>query len=114
MMTMTTTIQPPPIAERRPERRKRAFLGGIVVYAEGRHSFACTIRNITARGARIAFAAGRSPPSSFHLISLRDHVVHPAHIVWASATEAGVALEDGIAMAELPHALGYLKRFAGN
>jgi hypothetical protein len=114
MMHMTINIPPPPLAERRPDRRTRSLLGGVVVYAEGQRSFHCTIRNITAKGARIAFADGHAPPSSFHLVNLRDQMVHQAHIVWASATEAGVALERGVAMGALPQTLGYLKRFAGN
>jgi hypothetical protein len=114
MMHMTINIQPPPLAERRPGRRTRSLLGGVVVYAEGQRSFPCTIRNITARGARIAFADGHAPPSSFQLINLRDQMVHQAHIVWASATEAGVALESGVAMGALPHNLRYLKQFSGN
>lgn len=114
MMRMTILIPLPPLAERRPGRRTRSLLGGMVVYADGQRSFPCTIRNVTAKGARIAFADGHTPPSSFHLVNLRDQMVHQAHMVWASATEAGVALESGVAMGALPQNLGYLKRFAGN
>jgi hypothetical protein len=113
MTNRTTRTSPPPLAERRPERRKRSLLGGLVVYSEGRHSFVCTIRNMTAKGARIAFANGQSPPSSFVLVNLRDHLVHKAHIIWASATEAGLALEGGVAGDALPSDLAYLRRFLG-
>ena len=37
----------PPPAERRPNRRKRALLAAIVTYADGEHSFDCTIRTGT-------------------------------------------------------------------
>ena len=44
----------PPPAERRPKARQRVLLTGIVAYANGAHSFHCTIRNLSETGARLA------------------------------------------------------------
>ena len=108
-----TSILRPPIVERRPAPRRRVLLGGMAVYAQGRHSFPCTIRSISPRGARIGFAADQAVPSSFHLINLRDRTVHQASMVWSTRDECGIALKDGVPMDALPHDLHFLKRFSG-
>lgn len=58
----------PPQAERRPNGRRRALKGGIVVHSQGRFTFPCTIRNISAEGARITFKLGEVMPVDFILI----------------------------------------------
>ena len=111
-MRLTHSSGPPPLANRRPAQRKRAFLGCQIVYAEGRYSFPCTIRNISPRGARIAFAQGERMPSNFILINERERTGHKAHLVWASPAEAGVELETSFPLHAIPDELSYLKRFA--
>ena len=103
----------PPIVERRPAPRRRVLWGGMAVYAQGRHAFACTSRSISPTGARIGFSFGQAVPSSFHLINLRDRIVHQARMVWATREECGVALDDGLPMDALPRDLHFLKRFSG-
>ena len=103
----------PPIVERRPAPRRRVLLGGMVVFAQGKHAFPCTIRSLSPRGARIGFSFGQTVPSSFHLINLRDRMVHQAKMVWTNREECGVALDDGLPLDALPHDLNFLKRFCG-
>ena len=103
----------PPLANRRPQPRKRAFLGCTAVYGEGAYSFACVIRNIAPGGARIGFEIGNAMPSPFWLINSRDRTVHKAHIAWSTATEAGVEFETSYPLHQLPPELSYLKRFGG-
>lgn len=102
----------PPLANRRPVLRKRSLLGCKVIYAQGRYSFACTIRNISPGGARIAFAPGERLPSHFVLINERNRTGHKARLIWAARTEAGVELESTFPLNAIPDDLPYLKRFA--
>jgi hypothetical protein len=102
----------PPLANRRPTGRKRAFLGCKIIYDEGRYSFPCTIRNISPSGARITFASGERMPSSFYLINERERTGHKARIIWASLAEAGVELESTFPLHAIPGELSFLKRFA--
>lgn len=103
--------EPPPPAERRPSPRHRTFLGGRIVYAEGRFSLPCTIRNISASGLRIAFAPGTTLPARFYLINARDRVVYKGLIVWANNAEAGVQIVEQFSVDAIPAELAYLGRF---
>jgi hypothetical protein len=111
---MAVNSELPPLADRRATGlRKRAFLGGVVVYADGAHSFACVMRNVTAKGARIGFDTGQILPTHFWLISGRERSAYRARTVWLRPNEAGVAFEAAMALHQLPPELGYLRRFAG-
>lgn len=101
----------PPLAERRPSPRRRAFMGGRIVYAEGRFSLPCTIRNISASGVRIAFAPGAALPANFFLINARERIIYRGQIVWAGNAEAGVKIEEKFSVDAIPPGLGYLNRF---
>jgi hypothetical protein len=111
MTGMNTDL--PPLANRRPQTRKRSFLGCTVVYGDGAYSFPCVIRDVAPGGARIAFEAGSSLPGNFWLINGRDRTAHKARIAWATAKEAGLEFESSHPIHQLPPELGYLKRFAG-
>lgn len=103
--------EPPPPAERRPSPRRRAFLGGRIVYAEGRFCLPCTIRNISASGVRITFTPGATLPSSFYLINAKEREIYRGRIVWAGDAEAGVKIEARFPVDAIPPDLAYLNRF---
>jgi len=112
---MNAAVNPerPPLADRRAASpRKRAFLGGIIVYAEGAHSFSCVLRNVTPKGARIGFDIGQMLPMHFWLVSGRERTAYRARTIWLRANEAGVEFESAIALHQLPADLAYLRRFA--
>jgi hypothetical protein len=113
MVEPDTSSETPPLANRRPGSRKRAFLGCTVVYGDGAYSFPCVIRDVAPGGARIGFEAGSSIPSSFWLINSRDRTAHKTRIAWTTAKEAGVEFEATYPLHQLPPDVGYLKRFAG-
>jgi hypothetical protein len=113
MANPLTNGELPPLANRRPAARRRAFLGCTIVYGEGAYSFPCVIRDTGEHGVRIGFEPGHSMPSSFWLINGRDRTAHKARIAWAGVKEAGVEFESSFTLAELPPELGYLKRFTG-
>lgn len=101
----------PPLAERRPSPRRRTFLGGRIVYAEGRFSLPCTIRNISASGLRIAFPPGTTLPASFYLINAKERRIYRGQIVWANNAEAGAKIEEQFSVDAVPTELAYLNRF---
>lgn len=82
----------PPPAERRPARRGRVLLAGILVYDEGTHSFRCSIRDLSETGARISIPKGQLIPKHVCLINARTRTAHPAELVWASESAAGLRL----------------------
>jgi hypothetical protein len=101
----------PPPAERRPKARKRVLLTGIVAYANGAHSFHCTIRNLSESGARLAVGNNTQFPSDFYLINIRDRLVYDAKLVWNRGTEIGVTFKAVLPLAGITDpALAFLKQ----
>ena len=101
----------PPLAERRPKTRKRVLLTGIITYAEGAHSFDCTIRNLSETGARIGVGKNMPFPSDFHVINVRDRIAYDAKLVWNKGGEIGVTFKKVTPLAAITDpALGFLKR----
>ena len=68
--------------ERRPHKRRRTLLGGIVVFGEDACVFDCSIRNLSESGAKIVCAKGIQLPANFHLIIVRDRVLCEAQLSW--------------------------------
>jgi len=85
--------------DRRPQRRRRMLLSGIVVFGES--VFDCAIRNLSETGAKISCAKGVSLPSSFHLIIVRDRVAYDARPIWNTGKECGVAFTARIPLGEI-------------
>ena len=71
--------------------RKHVLLSGKIAYAEGAASLNCTIRDISATGARITISRGQGLPQSVYLIDLRSRVAHDAHVVWQRSPLFGLA-----------------------
>jgi len=76
--------------EQRPKRRNRVLLAGVISFANGSHSFNCSIRDITDTGARVAIRR-QNVPCTFYLINIRDRLVYDAQVIWNSGAEIGVA-----------------------
>ena len=94
-------------SERRPSRRRRMLLTGIVAFAGG--SFDCSIRNLSESGAKISYVTGLMPPPRFHLILVRDRLVCDAQLVWSKDRESGVAFKARMPLSEITDpALSYL------
>lgn len=102
---------PPPIAERRPKARKRVLLTGIIAYANGAHSFHCTIRNLSETGARLAVGGNAHFPSDFYLINIRDRVAYEVKLVWNRGAEIGVTFKSTIPLGGITDpTLAFLKQ----
>jgi hypothetical protein len=107
-MTKRPGSEPPKI-ERAPKRRNRVLLGGVISYADGKHSFSCTIRDITDKGARVGVRGQQFPPN-FYLINIRDRLVYDAKVIWNRGTDVGVSFQNSFRLAEIVDpALGYLR-----
>ncbi len=86
----TGSLDIPRASERRPERRKRVLLTGIITYAGGNYSFECTIRDLTETGARVDVRKHTQCPSDFYLINIRDRVAYDAKAVWNDGNTIGL------------------------
>ena len=96
------------IRDKRPARRKRVLLGGVISYGDGKHSAICTIRDITDTGARIAVRGQQIPPG-FYLINTRDRMVHEAKVIWNRGTEMGLSFSKSFRLSDITDPkLGYL------
>jgi hypothetical protein len=97
--------------ERRPSPRRRALLAGLVVHSAGRFSFQCTIRDISAGGARIVFAAGSAVPSQIEVINRSNGAVYHCDVIWTTNIAAGLKFTASYDMKDLPPELDFLRRF---
>ena len=109
-----TKSELPPLAEKRPVKRKRVLMGGVIVYEDGRRSFKCMIQDITPdvhpTGAKIKAANIPLLPKEVFLINISAGTVHPAHVVWANDAGAGLKLDPAFPVKNPPdRKLNYLK-----
>lgn len=105
----------PEATERRLQSRQRVLRSGLVTYWDGARSFGCTIRNVTAEGARISKPRSQPLPASLFLISLRRRVVHEAKVVWSNSNEAGLTFVRSSQLSELTDPkFNYLRRLSNS
>jgi len=97
--------------ERRPAFRKRVLWTGKGVYANGDQSFACTIRDWTEQGARIAVRGTPIIPARFFLLNLTTRTVHNASVMWSDGRELGLQFLSTCSFENMDAAgLSFLKR----
>jgi hypothetical protein len=108
-MSVSASVQKS--VERRPNRRQRVLLSGLVAYAHGAHCFNCTIRNLNSLGARVSIPKRHAVPSKFFLINLHSQLAYECILIWTNGVEAGVAFLDTFPLAKLNEPkLQFLKR----
>lgn len=101
--------QPTENPERRTSRRGRALLAGKLVYGDG-FSADCTIRDLTATGAKVTLPAHQLVPKDFYLIVIRDGMAHKARTLWTRYPHAGLEFESSHDLGDaMPAALRPLK-----
>lgn len=91
-----SSVELPPVVDRRAARRKRTLLGGIVSYNNGANSLNCTVRDYTETGARIFVASDVNLPDHLFLILVRHRVAHQAEVMWYGQHEAGLKFTHSI------------------
>ncbi|MBI5128064.1 MAG: PilZ domain-containing protein [Rhodopseudomonas palustris] len=79
------------MTERRGAPRHRVFKRGTIAF--GGAGFDCTVRNMSATGARIDVDGLVSVPEDFLLVIETDKVTHRCRPVWSAAQRIGVAFK---------------------
>lgn len=70
--------------------RRRVLKTGIVACNERRLTMSCTVRDISATGARLRVEGSLTLPDLFELIIEMDGLEADCQVVWRKANEAGV------------------------
>ncbi|HEY8580193.1 MAG TPA: PilZ domain-containing protein [Beijerinckiaceae bacterium] len=71
--------------------RVRTMLGAKLVYANGRMSAPCTIRNMSSTGAKIMLEGALPLPQDFELFVPQKNLKLNARLVWRNGLEIGVS-----------------------
>ena len=80
-------------SELRVAQRSRSLLHGQIVHSGGSSRADCTIRDLSATGARIQIPQSITIPEYFELVVTERNQNYKAKIVWRHAAEIGVAFE---------------------
>lgn len=105
-------VKPPSaVKEKRRAPRRRTLLTGKIVHSEGAFSLDCTIRDLSATGARIQVKRDALVPTSIFLINIRDRVAYEGVVGWKRLPEYGIAFLATHALSNLTKPeLQFLKR----
>ena len=85
------SVDLPPLAERRPVRRRKVLFGGFAADPAGLQTIPCQIRDISAMGARITLARHHMIPPELLLVTVKDRQVRAARLIWRLGDQAGIA-----------------------
>ncbi|KIZ40154.1 MULTISPECIES: PilZ domain-containing protein [Rhodopseudomonas] len=77
--------------EKRATPRHRVFKRGTIAFGGG--GFDCTVRNLSANGARIEVAGPVHLPATFMLVIESDQFMRRCRPVWSQSQRIGVAFE---------------------
>lgn len=92
-------------------KRKRVLLSGKIAYGDGAFSCDCSIRDISAEGARIGISGATMLPKYFYLIDLRQGSAYDCEVVWRNASQTGVRFRNAIELAaNRDPSLAFLRR----
>lgn len=80
--------------ERRSQTRQRVLKGGTLTFNRGYGALECVVRNLSARGARLAFGDTAAVPPRFVLKISADGPARPVHVRWRTMTDIGVEFTD--------------------
>lgn len=76
--------------EHRGAPRRRVLKAGLVAYNDRHSTLSCTVRDISATGARVRVDGSVSPPDTFDLIVQIDGLEASCRVVWRNGPEVGV------------------------
>lgn len=79
--------------DRRREPRLRSLLTGTIVF-DNKCTMDCTVRNISAYGAKVVMADAYRLPEKFNLRIPHHDQVHRAEVIWRKGDSAGFLLSD--------------------
>lgn len=78
------------MTERRKEHRLRSYLGGQIAFNHRRSTMDCLVRDVSARGARLAFPGPVTTPDEFDLHIPHREERHRVRVVWRQEGVVGV------------------------
>lgn len=84
---------PESVPDRRREPRLRSLLTGTIVF-DDKCTMDCTVRNISAYGAKVVLADAFRLPQEFNLRIPHHDQTHRAKVVWRKGDAAGFVLSD--------------------
>jgi hypothetical protein len=76
--------------ERRGSPRRRVLKGAIIAYGDRKITLPCTVRNLSATGARVRIEASVSAPDSFILFIEMDGIEVDCEVIHRSDKDLGV------------------------
>jgi PilZ domain len=76
--------------ERRGSPRRRVLKGAIIAYGDRKITLPCTVRNLSASGARVRIEAAVSAPDNFILFIEMDGIEVDCEVVNRSGKDLGV------------------------
>ena len=80
------------MTEQRTVPRHRVLKRGTLAFSGG-GGLDCTVRNLSATGARIDIASPVGLPEAFTLVIESDHFMRHCHAIWSSEQHIGVAFD---------------------
>jgi hypothetical protein len=83
-----------PVIEQRLVPRLKTLLGGIIQFDDNASTMDCTVRSLSAFGARIVLSEAFRVPDAFNLVIPHHDQVHRAQVIWRRGDCAGLALAD--------------------
>lgn len=75
--------------ERRIAPRRNTNIAAVLLFDGGRAGYECTIRDVSATGAKLELAAVAGVPNTFDLL-VPGHRLQPSRVVWRALREMGV------------------------
>jgi hypothetical protein len=83
------------------------------VHFGGGYNFACTIRDLSDTGARIAVRGAPIIPSRFHLINVTSRTAHEVQVAWNDGKQLGLQFVNSFSLDQIPEpGLNYLRGLA--
>lgn len=79
--------------ERRAERRKRVLKGATITFNRGYGALQCVARNMTDKGAMLAFGDTAGVPAKFEIQFAHEDGKRKAHVRWRKPDLLGVEFE---------------------
>jgi hypothetical protein len=100
----------PALEKKRVAARQRVLFGGKIVHDDGAFSIDCTIRDLSASGAKITLGQRVSIPNEVWFIDLHGGVAYAAEVAWRRTPYAGLRFLRRVDLASAPKELAYLVR----
>ena len=100
---------PPRVADSRIATRQRSLFAGKVASRDGSMAVACTIKDLSETGARIAIARGLISPRHVYITHSRSDWVYEAEVTWTKPPQFGLKFLRSFPRDELGAELNFLK-----